>query len=77
MSAKYLLALLNSKLIYFWLYYRGKRKGETLELYATPLSEIPIAETNTATPFTTLVSYLLFLYNSDKDILGHTKKMKG
>ncbi|MEH6514229.1 MAG: TaqI-like C-terminal specificity domain-containing protein, partial [Maribacter arcticus] len=38
-----LLAVLNSKLIYFWLYHRGKRKGATLELYSTPLSQIPIA----------------------------------
>jgi adenine-specific DNA-methyltransferase len=40
---KYILALLNSKLYYVWLYNRGKRKGESLELTATPLSEIPIA----------------------------------
>ena len=39
---KFILGLLNSKLIYFWLYNRGKRKGEMLELYFTPLSEIPI-----------------------------------
>ena len=39
---KYILAILNSKLIYFWLYNRGKRKGETLELTATPISQIPI-----------------------------------
>jgi adenine-specific DNA-methyltransferase len=39
---KYVLALLNSKLYYQWLYHRGKRKGETLELYQKPLSEIPI-----------------------------------
>jgi adenine-specific DNA-methyltransferase len=39
---KYILALLNSTLYYFWLYHRGKRKGEMLELYQTPLSEIPI-----------------------------------
>jgi len=32
-SLKYILALLNSKLYYLWLYYRGKRKGEFLELY--------------------------------------------
>jgi len=37
-----LLALLNSKLYYFWLYNRGKRKGQYLELYAKPLSQIPI-----------------------------------
>lgn len=39
---KYILGLLNSKLYYIWLYNRGKRKGESLELTATPLSEIPI-----------------------------------
>ena len=39
---KYLLGLLNSKLIYIWLYNKGKRKGEALELYQKPLSEIPI-----------------------------------
>lgn len=41
-NLKYILALLNSKLYYFWLYHRGKRKGETLELVRKPLSEIPI-----------------------------------
>jgi len=37
-----LLIILNSKLFYLWLYYRGKRKGEMLELYLTPLSAIPL-----------------------------------
>lgn len=41
-SLKYVLALLNSKVYYIWLYHKGKRKGELLELYAKPLSEIPI-----------------------------------
>jgi len=41
-NIKYLLALLNSKLYYTWLYYKGKRKGETLELYVTPISQVPI-----------------------------------
>ena len=41
-SLKYLLSLLNSKLYYLWLYHRGKRKGEMLELFQVPLSEIPI-----------------------------------
>ena len=34
--------MLNSKLYYLWLYYRGKRKGEILELYATPVGNIPL-----------------------------------
>ena len=39
---RYILSLLNSKLFYLWLYYRGKRKGEVLELVSQPLSQIPI-----------------------------------
>lgn len=39
----YLLGLLNSSLIYTWFYYRGKRKGNMLELKAVPVSEVPIA----------------------------------
>lgn len=39
---KFILALLNSKLYYQWLYHRGKRKGEMLELFQKPLSEIPV-----------------------------------
>jgi len=39
---KYILALLNSRLYYIWLYYKGKRKGKKLELFQTPLSEIPL-----------------------------------
>ena len=32
LDLKYVLALLNSKLYYLWFYYKGKRKGEMLEL---------------------------------------------
>lgn len=41
-NLKSLLGILNSKLIYLWLYNRGKRKGEMLELFTSPLQEIPI-----------------------------------
>jgi adenine-specific DNA-methyltransferase len=39
----FLLGLLNSDLIYVWFYFRGKRKGEMLELKQVPVSEVPIA----------------------------------
>lgn len=39
---KYLTALLNSKLYYYWLYKRGKKKGELLELYSTPIKSLPV-----------------------------------
>lgn len=45
-SYKVLLGILNSSLIYFWLYNMGKKKGEYLELYQKPLGEIPIAKCN-------------------------------
>ncbi len=41
-TLKFLLGVLNSHIIYVWLYNRGKRKGEMLELYQEPLSNIPI-----------------------------------
>ena len=41
-NLKELLGILNSKVYYLWLCYRGKRKGETLELFQKPLTEIPI-----------------------------------
>ncbi|MFS0518889.1 Eco57I restriction-modification methylase domain-containing protein [Nostoc sp. UIC 10607] len=41
-NLKFILALLNSRLYYCWLFYKGKRKGNALELIYAPLSEIPI-----------------------------------
>jgi adenine-specific DNA-methyltransferase len=35
---------LNSAWVYLWLYHMGKRKGELLELYKTPLGRIPVPE---------------------------------
>jgi len=40
----YYLGLLNSAVIYLWLYHYGKRKGELLELYSKPLLEIVVPE---------------------------------
>ena len=39
---KFLTGLLNSKLIYFWLYHKGKKQGEQLQIDREPLIEIPI-----------------------------------
>jgi hypothetical protein len=44
LDIKYALALLNSKLYYMWFYFRGKRKGEALELFSEPLFEAPIRD---------------------------------
>ena len=60
-SIKYILGLLNSKLYYTWLYTRGKRKGEILEMVAKPLSEIPIKKISPEDqkPFINLVDQIL------------------
>jgi len=41
-NLKFLTGLLNSKLIYFWLYHKGKKQGEQLQIDKAPLLEIPI-----------------------------------
>ena len=60
-SLKFVLALLNSKLYFAWLYYKGKRKGEMMELYQKPLSEIPIKliTPQEQIPFVALVDKIL------------------
>lgn len=65
-NLKYVLALLNSKTYYLWLYHRGKRKGETLELYQTPLSQVPIPKISPEqqAPFVQIVDEILSLHTS-------------
>ena len=63
-NLKYLLTLLNSKLMFVWLYNRGKRKGETLELYTKPLNDVPVVSANInyqkiLISFTDILSYLI------------------
>ena len=76
-SLKYILALLNSKLYYLWLYYRGKRKGEILELIAKPLSEIPIKKIakEDQQPFIDLVDKILAI-TKDDDYLENPVKQE-
>jgi adenine-specific DNA-methyltransferase len=66
-SLKYILALLNSKLYYLWFYYRGKKKGENLELYQKPLSEVPIKKISKdkQKPFIDIVDKILSLKNQN------------
>ncbi len=77
-SLKYILALLNSKVYYVWLYYRGKRKGETLELYQKPLSEIPIKKISTEgqRPFIEIVDKILEITKTEDYLQNHTKQAR-
>ncbi|MDW7659969.1 MAG: TaqI-like C-terminal specificity domain-containing protein [Bacillota bacterium] len=42
LSLKALTLVLNSKAYYLWLKFNGKKKGSLIELYATPLKNMPI-----------------------------------
>jgi len=77
-SLKYILALLNSKLYYLWLYHRGKRKGESLELYQKPLSEIPIKKIpeDDQKPFIDGVDKILAITKDDDYLKSATKQAK-
>ena len=74
-NLKYVLSLLNSTLYYVWLYNRGKRKGEYLELYLIPLSEIPIKEISPEKQisFINLVDQILGI-TKDADYLDNPDK---
>lgn len=42
LDLKTLTGILNSPIVFCWLYFRGKRKGAQLELYPKPLSALPL-----------------------------------
>ena len=77
-SLKYILSLLNSKIYYLWLYYRGKRKGELLELYQVPLSEIPIKKVfiNEQNPYIEIVDKILTIINNETYLEDKQKQLK-
>ena len=45
-NVKYILGILNSNLVLYWLNLMGKKKGDIFELYAKPLNDIPIRKTS-------------------------------
>jgi adenine-specific DNA-methyltransferase len=63
------LALINSRLYFLWLYFKGKRKGEMLELYQKPLSEIPIKRISPdeQKPFIKLIDRILAAKQRDAE----------
>ncbi len=74
-ALKYVLALLNSKAYYLWLYYRGKHKGEVLEMLSQPLSEVPIKmlSRDEQGPFIDIVDRILAI-TADEDYLSNPAK---
>lgn len=60
-NQKYLTALLNSKLIAFWLKYKGKMQGFQYQVDKGPLIELPLIKTEQEQIFASLVDYIIFL----------------
>ncbi|KAF5032937.1 hypothetical protein DSECCO2_611960 [anaerobic digester metagenome] len=75
LDIKYLLGILNSKLYNLWLYKKGKRKGDMIELYQKPLSEIPLIKTSKSLqlPFIKLVDQILEI-TKDKNFAENKEK---
>ena len=73
---KYILSLLNSRLYYLWLYHRGKRKGEALELIVKPLSEIPVKyiPLKEQKPFIEVVDKILAVTKATGDLSNSEKQ---
>ena len=69
-NLKYVLALLNSRLYFAWLYHKGKRKGEMLELYQKPLTEIPVKRisNNEQKPFVDIIDRILVAKLRDPEV---------
>lgn len=58
---KYLTALLNSKLISFWLRHKGKMQGFQYQVDKGPLIELPLIISNDEELFASLIDYIIFL----------------
>ncbi len=74
---KYILSLLNSRLFLIWLLYKGKRKGEMLELYQQPLSEIPIKEVSKEiqSKLSSFAAKIILLKSQDRDTTDLEKQI--
>jgi len=69
-NLKILLVILNSKLIYKWLYFKGQRKGEMLQLFKDPLNNIPIVDMNQLPHKTALLLLSNFIIHLSKKAIS-------
>lgn len=68
LQLKYILSLLNSKLMTYYVLemgYLNIKPGKTPQIRVTDIKELPIKETNNQTPFICLVDFILFLKKYD------------
>jgi len=65
-NLKYLTGLLNSKLIEFWLRYKGKMQGDQFQVDKAPILEIPIYKPSDESFAQTIVECIIFNRSIDK-----------
>lgn len=70
-NQKYLTGLLNSKLIEFWLRYKGKMQGFNFQVDKEPLLEIPIYKPENTVAFEILVDYIIAVLQLEIDVNPH------
>jgi adenine-specific DNA-methyltransferase len=66
-NLKYLTALLNSKMVAFWLRHQGKMQGDNYQIDKEPILNIPIKTLEKTKPFEILVDEILQAKNNGKD----------
>ena len=71
-NLKYLTAILNSKLIHFWLFYKGKKQGDQLQIDKAPLLNLPLIKTTSIKNKDKIVSLVDQIMGSQKQF--HTAK---
>lgn len=70
---KFITGLLNSRLIKFWLRYKGKMQGNNYQLDKAPLLDIPLMESINDNLFALLVDYVIFIKALDYKEKGESK----
>jgi adenine-specific DNA-methyltransferase len=65
---KYLLAILNSKLVKFWLKFKGKMQGNNYQIDIEPMLSIPIRLIHNIDPIIILVNMILFCKEKEMNL---------
>ncbi|MBU2492383.1 MAG: Eco57I restriction-modification methylase domain-containing protein [Bacteroidetes bacterium] len=71
-NLKYLTALMNSRLIEFWLRNKGKMQGHNFQIDKEPLLAIPIYKPEDTTQFEKIVDYIIFLKANEDQYKNYT-----
>ncbi len=74
-NQKYLTGLLNSKLIAFWLKYKGKMQGDNYQIDKEPLLNLPIIEPNTEKQ-TEIAKFISKIIENKQKIIDYNKLLK-